>query len=521
MPASAQPHQNGHTPPAGLTATDWQQITAQLPPHAYTPTTPLAGIPLIQQAYFKASNPDPSDSFGVAVAVSGNTVVIGAEEEDSNATGINGNQANNDADHAGAAYVFVRNGSTWTQQAYLKASNTEADDRFGYAVAISDDTIVIGAAFEDSNATTINGNQSNNGAPNAGAAYVYVRNGVTWSQQAYLKASNSNQGDFFGLTVAVSHDTLVVGASFEDSNATGVNGNQANNDLGQAGAAYIFVRNGNSWSQQAYLKASNTDMLDQFGYSVAVSGDTVVVGAKFEDSNAMGVNGNQDDDTALDSGAVYIFVRNGITWSQQVYLKASNTVAYYNFGHAVAISGNTVVVGSPRESSDSVGVNGDQTNVAAPDAGAAYVFIRNGVAWSQQAYLKASNTGASDSFGKAVAISGDLIAIGASDEDSNATGINGNGANNSSMFAGAAYTFSRSGNSWNEPDYVKASNTDMGNYFGISVAVSDEIIVVGAYSEDSNATGVNGNQTNNSAGNSGAVYTFVAVNTVYLPLLTQ
>jgi FG-GAP repeat protein len=154
---------------------------------------------------------------------------------------VNGNQSDNSATSAGAAYVFVRSGTTWTQQAYLKASNTEANDFFGFSVAVSGDTVVVGAPREASNATGVNGNQSDNSATSAGAAYVFVRSGTTWSQQAYLKASNTETGDDFGFSVAVSGDTIVVGAWGEDSNATGVNGNQNDNSLGQAGAAYTFT----------------------------------------------------------------------------------------------------------------------------------------------------------------------------------------------------------------------------------------------------------------------------------------
>ena len=127
--------------------------------------------------------------------------------------------------------------------------------------------------------------------------------------------------------MAVSGDTVVVGAIGEDSNATGVNGDQSDNSATDSGAAYVFVRSGTNWSQQAYLKASNTGAGDHFGISVAVSGDTVVVGAHGEDSNATGVNGNQSDNSAIDSGAAYVFVRSGTNWSQQAYLKASNTGA--------------------------------------------------------------------------------------------------------------------------------------------------------------------------------------------------
>ena len=459
---------------------------------------PITIDPIAQQAYLKASNTGASDFFGASVAISGNTVVVGAYGEDSAATGVNGNQANNSAIDSGAAYVFVRSGSTWTQQAYLKASNTGASDFFGASVAISGDTVVVGAYDEDSAATGVNGNQANNTAIDSGAAYVFVRSGTTWTQQAYLKASNTGVSDLFGNSVAISGDTLVIGAYTEDSAATGVNGNQADNSAFASGAAYVFVRSGSTWSQQAYLKASNTGPNDLFGASVAISGNTVVVGAFGEDSAATGVNGDQTSNSATDSGAAYVFVRSGSTWTQQAYLKASNTGASDFFGISTAISGNTIVVGAYGEDSAATGVNGNQASNSAIDSGAAYVFVRSGSTWTQQAYLKASNTGASDFFGGAVAISGDTVVVGAFDEDS---------AANNAADSGAAYVFARSGTIWTQQAYLKASNAGASDSFVIA-AISGDTVVIGAYGEDSAATGVNGNQASNGAIDSGAAYVF-------------
>ncbi len=247
------------------------------------------------------------------MAISGDTVVVGAIGESSAATGVNGNQLDNTAPAAGAAYVFVRSGGVWSQQAYLKASNTGQQDGFGVSVAISGDTVVVGAPQEDSAATGVDGNQADNTASNAGAAYVFVRSGGVWTQQAYLKTSNTGAGDNFGNGVAVSGDTVVVGARLESSAATGVDGNQLDNSAFESGAAYVFVRSGGVWSQQAYLKASNTGAGDFFGANVAISGDTVVVWAPFEASAATGVNGNQADNTAADAGAAYVFTGVGQT----------------------------------------------------------------------------------------------------------------------------------------------------------------------------------------------------------------
>lgn len=359
-----------------------------------------------------------------------------------------------EADDAGATYPLTID-PTFTQQAYLKPSNTGAGDQFGLSVAVSGDTVVVGAAGEDSSATGVDGSESNDSAPGAGAAYVFVRHGVTWRQQAYLKASNAEAGDSFGGSIAISGDTVVVGAMSERSNASGVNGNQSDNTGVGSGAAYVFVRNGTTWVQQAYLKASNPNAYDSFGRSVAVAGDTVVVGAAGEDSSGMGVNADQSDNGASSAGAAYVFVRDGVTWSQQAYLKASNTGRSDGFGSSLAVAGDTVVVGATGEASGATGVNGTQSDNSAVYAGAAYVFVRNGVTWSQQAYLKASNTDALDRFGRSVAVAGDTVAVGAYLEGSGATGVNGTQSDNSAYRAGAAYVFVRSGTTWSQQAYLK------------------------------------------------------------------
>ena len=412
-----------------------------------------------QQAYLKASNADAGDIFGTSVAISGDTIVVGATSEASNQTTItNGNSASADdsASYAGAAYVFVRSGNSWSQQAYLKASNAEAGDQFGTSVAISGDTIVVGARLEDSNQTTItNGStaSTDNSASFAGAAYVFVRSGTSWSQQAYLKAPNAGASDEFGTSVAISGNTIVVGADNEASNQTSItNGSTASTDNSAsfAGAAYVFVRNGTSWSQQAYLKASNAQANDSFGISVAISGDTIVVGAETESSSQTTItNGStaSADNSAANSGATYVFVRSGTSWSQQAYLKAPNAAANDRFGSSVAISSDTIVVGTSEEDSNQTTITNGSTASAdnsAANSGAAYVFVRSGTSWSQQAYLKTPNAEADDLFGRSVAISGDSVVVGAFHEDSAQTTItNGStaSADNSASNTGAAYVF--------------------------------------------------------------------------------
>ena len=415
-----------------------------------------SGATWVQQAYIKASNPDAGDEFGTSVALSadGDTLVVGAPGE-SSAGG--GNQADNAAPAAGAAYVFIRSGTTWTQQAYIKASNPQVAAEFGISVALSGDgdMLAVGAQGESGAATGIDGNQANNTAPFAGAVYMFVRSGGTWTQQTYVKASNASANDLFGAAVALSADggTLAVGALGEASAATGIAGDQANNAAPDAGAAYVFVRSGTSWVQQAYVKASNAGEGDFFGVSLSLSadGNTLAVGAPREDRASSGINGEPLDDTAVDAGAAYVFVRSASTWSQQSYVKASNTGVTDSggfgelFGAAVALSqdGNVLAVGAPLESGDATGIGGDHSGDTFL-SGATYVFSRAGSTWAQDAYVKASNTALGSLFGFHVALNGagSELAVGALGEAGAATGINGDQtANPAFAFSGAAYVF--------------------------------------------------------------------------------
>src|SRR5215470_19530568 len=216
-----------------------------------TSTSGAGSAALLQTAYVKASNPHMGDHFGnggtllgdsVALSGDGNTLAVGAPNESSGAKGINGNENDASVYSAGAVYVYTRRNATspWTQQAYVKASNPQAAAEFGHVVTLSADgnTMAVSAYFEASNAKGINGNQADQSIPQAGAVYVFTRRGTTWSQQAYIKASNTGEagadgnfgdGDQFGFSVSLSDDgtTLAVGANAEDSNAKGINGDEA------------------------------------------------------------------------------------------------------------------------------------------------------------------------------------------------------------------------------------------------------------------------------------------------------
>ncbi len=484
--------------------------------------------PLVEAiGYFKASNTDSHDAFAsVALSSDGSTLAVGAFAERSNAVGIDGDQANDAAFRAGAVYVFTRDGmDVWTQQAYVKASNTEISDQFGVSVALSanGDTLAVGALGEDSNAVGIDGDQADNSATNAGAAYVFERDGMNvWTQQAYIKASNAGMNDSFGASVALAGDgsTLAVGAYAEASNSAGIDGNQADNSATNAGAAYVFGRDGlNVWAQQAYIKASNANGFDYFGWSLALAGDgnTLAVSAVSEGSNAVGIDGNQSDNSADESGAVYVFGRTGMTvWTQQAYVKASNTGPGDAFGWSVALAGdgNTLAVGAYREDSNALGIDGNQADDSAADAGAVYVYERTGMTWAQQAYIKASNTDVGDYFGGSVALSSDgaSLAVGAWQEDCYAAGIDGEQDNSFTIDAGSVYVYGRAGmTGWTQKAYVKASNTDKDLLlFGTSVALSADgsSLAVGAPGEGSTATGIGGDQVDDLAPEAGAVYLY-------------
>ena len=310
------------------------------------------GSPWNQQALLKASDAALGDRFGSAVSIDGDTAVVGAFRDDD--LGFD----------SGSIYVYTVVGSTWNEQDKPPSDDGAANDRFGVSVAISGDTIVAGAPGDD------------DVGESSGSAYVFVRSGATWSQQAKLTASVAASLDFFGGSVAISGDTIVVGAIGDDEKGP------------FAGAAYVFVRNETSWSQQAKVTGSDAAASDFFGNLVAINGDTIVASAP---------------------ESVYVFVRSGTSWSQQTKLTAADGESGDLFGSAVSISGDTVVVGASG-SDDVVEVTGEGTF---GDSGSGYVFQRNGTTWSQQAKLTAVDSAAGDAFGAAIFVDGDTVVVGA------------------------------------------------------------------------------------------------------------
>lgn len=317
-----------------------------------------SGTSWSEQAKLVASDGADNDHFGRSVAIDESTAVVGAYSK-TVGTGI----------WQGQAYVYVRSGSRWSEQAKLVASDGETEDAFGTSVSISGDTIIIGADSKQVG-----------GHLRQGQAYIYVRTGPSWSQQAKLVGSDSASFDYFGDSVAISLDTAIVGAC---GKSVGTNGGQ--------GQAYVYVRSGTSWIEQAKLAGSDGAPHDCFGYSVALSRNTAVVGAHLKD---VGANSAQ--------GQAYVYVRSGTSWAEQAKLVASDGAAVDNFGFAVAVSGDTAVVGAAERQ-----VRGN------PQQGQGYVYTRAGAAWVEQAILDGSDGATGDQFGAAVAASGDTVVLGA------------------------------------------------------------------------------------------------------------
>jgi len=512
-----------------------------------------AATGLRQTAYLKASNPEAREHFGcggslpghignsIAISGDGNYLAVGAHLESSGAKGINGNQNDNSAYGAGAVYVFLRSGNTWVQQAYVKASNAGMGDNFGLNVSLNTDgtMMAVAAYFESSAATGVNPPQDDDSIPQAGAVYIFTRTGTTWTQQAYLKASNTGRpadprdpndwgdGDQFGSAISLSGDgnTLAVAAISEDSRGAGINNTplEADDSANSSGAVYVFARTGSAWKQEAYIKASNSEGGDLFGYGVGLSddGNTMIVAGYDEDGSGRTVNAIPDN-RENGSGASYLYERAGGVWRQTAYLKGSRTQRVDATGIAVAISGdgNTVASASAEESCLIPGIDPPACDidtwppqVGSSSSGAVYVCVRNGNTWREQAFIKASNPDVNDIFGYRIALSrdGSRLLVTAPAEDSKAQGINSpDQMDNSATEAGAAYLFVRNGNTWTQRAYLKGSNTEAFDEFGGGVAISGDgkTLVVGSRWEASTAKGANGNQRDNSAQGAGAAYVF-------------
>jgi hypothetical protein len=360
------------------------------------------------------SDGSANDAFGNLVAMDGDYALIPANHDDQN--GVN----------AGSAYVFVRTGNNWTQQAKLLPNDGAAGDLFG-APAIDGDTALIGAFGDDDQGSS------------SGSAYIFTRTGSTWTQQAKLLAPDGAAEDDFGALVSLSGDTALIGAPFDDDNGV------------DSGSAYVFIRTGTSWTYQAKLVAPDAQAGDEFGWSVSLDSDTALIGSV------------TDDDNGVDSGSAYVFIRTGTTWSQQQKLLATDGTFSDIFGQAVALDGDTALIAAPGD-----GINSTQT-------GSAYIFTRYGVTWTEKAKLVASDAGTTDGFGSyAVSLDGDIAIIGSYLDDDQ-------GSN-----SGSAYVFTcDDGIQWTEQQKLVASDGAAQDEFG-SVALDGDCAIITSWHDDDN-----------------------------------
>jgi len=365
----------------------------------------------------------------------------------------------------------------------IRGDNTELGDAFGASIALSADgsTLAVGAIGEDGGARGVNPPDLDGWSPSAGAVYVFTRVDDAWVQQAYIKASNARSYNWFGASVALSADgsTLAVGAIGESSLATGINGDQ-DQGLGEGGAVYVFTRDHDAWSQQAYVKAHRTLAMN-FGHRVALSAD----------GDTLAATAPQDwgpdlfDGAFQEIGSVYVFGRAGTQWAQETYLQAAHPDPGDMLGHSLALSsdGTLLAAGAVNESGGGALVQGNQRDNSRPASGAVYVFRKTGRHWRQAAYLKASHPDEGDMFGgESVALSpdGTTLAATATGERSASTGVGGDQTDNSTPYAGAVYLFQLEATHWTQTSYLKASDTRADLLFGSSVALSAASLVTGA-----------------------------------------
>ena len=363
------------------------------------------GSALLNELKFFAADAQENDLFGLSISISGDFAIVGAPGVSHSGT------------RSGAAYIFIRDGSGWTEQVKLTADNAEAYDGFGGSVSISGDYAIVGASGDD------------DGGSNAGAAYIFKRVGSDWLKQAKLSAGDAAANDSFGVRVSISGDRAIISAPYNDH---------------YHGAAYIFARNGSDWTEQAKLSADDGSGFIYFGYSVGISGGYAIVGAP------------GDDGFGRLSGSAYIFKHEGSGWVKQAKLAGNDTAAYDFFGDSVAIDGNFCIVSA-------VG-----NDAAGPESGSAYIFKRDDSVWVEHGKLTAGDAAASDYFGDSVSIDGNFCIVGAHRK------------NDAGQNTGAAYIFKNIGTAWIEYSKLTASDQRPDQYFGFSTAISGNYIAVGA-----------------------------------------
>lgn len=468
-------------------------------------TVALAGNLAEAVGYLKASNTYALSSYGRSISLSGDgkLVAVGSPGERSRARNSDAepDQSNRDFLLAGAVYLYQRSTKGWRQQFYLKASNTDAFDQFGYALSLSADGrwLAVGAPGEDSPSAV---QPESNVASDSGAVYLFQRQGERWQQVAFIKADIPGAEDRFGAAVSLNADgtRLAVGAPWQDSSAASATDNSAPD----AGAVYLFGRRENeNWIQERYFKADNANSADLYGYSLALNdaGTLLAVGAPGE----AGGTGEPADNSAAEAGAVYLWTNTAGNW-ESAYIKAERPQAGDVFGRAVSLNGlgTRLAVGAANFlHNKDTGTNEVPNPLVSQGANAVYLYTRLSGRWPQQGRLQPDLTQPGDGFGASLSLNarGDLLVVGAPLDNSFGQGVSHppSQADYRSGESGAAYLYRLNDADWQLHSRVKASNADPGDGFGTAVALSAEgdTLAVGAMFEGSRATGVNGDASNN------------------------
>jgi len=454
--------------------------------------------------YFKADVPFIEDRFGNSVSLSsdGNTLAVGVVDRG--------------AENIGGAFVFERIDGRWQQQAFLQAESEVTIVRFGRSILLSDngDKLVVGAQIRDLTPPEPGGPNGFFIPVESGTVFVFERSDGVWQQQASLLPQSFEEdrtldGDStFGARLSMSADgTLIAVNAIFDNSIPNVF-NESGFSIRSTGVVYVFETIDNIWQQQALIQASNAESFDMFGSSLSLSanGQILAVGARDESSASTGIDGDMSNNSSGDSGAVYVFTRNGETWQQQAYLKASNSNTNFEFGSGVSLNslGNLLAVSAPGE------------NEIPGNSGAIYIFGRDDQFWQQQALIRAE--GLTGSFNSAVSMDaeGSILVVGASEEDTDGFGVHSNqttlvaSIDSEAANSGAAYVFEQINGVWHQRAYLKASNAGRFDRFGTSVSIAGDgsAITVGAWTESGGSGGINGDQTDNSIPLSGAVYLY-------------
>lgn len=386
------------------------------------------------------SDRDFFDYFGI-VDIDGDYAVVGAMYSDYNGGGI----------RTGSAYIYIKEGNNWVQLQQIASEEGEDNAFFGQSVAINGDNIIVGALY---GATDANGENPISGA---GSAYIYKLEGGIWVQKQKIVAQDRETNDAFGVSVDIKGDYAIIGASSENNN----------------GAAYVFKNEEGVWVQQQKIVAPERAIDDQFGFSVAIDNDFIIVGAYKEDED------NIEENFLQDSGSAYIFRRDGNIWLPQQKIVALDRAAQDQFGWNVAIMGDYAVIGSYQGKLDANGQN------PLNGAGSAYIFKWDGINWEQQQKIVASDRASQDSFGRSVAIDGDYVVVGADQGKLDANGENP--LNN----AGAAYIFKRNEDNWTQQQKIVASDRGADDIFGYYVSIGSNRVIVGAVWDSEDANGEN------------------------------